>query len=54
MTDYLLIMATIENVNQTLNEIKSILESMREELHDVDFRTLRMTGYDADCEDTEE
>lgn len=65
----LMIMATIDNVNQTLNEIKDILEkleiniikdivadtrakveAMKEELHEIDFRTLRMTNYDEDMD----
>lgn len=45
----LMIMATIESVNHTLNEIRSILESMRGELHDVDY--LRVTDYEEDKEE---
>lgn len=47
----LMIMATIENVNNTLNSILSLLEEMKEELHEVDYRTLRMTNYDEDIVD---
>ena len=49
----LMLMATIENVNTTLKEVLSVLEDIKQELHEIDERTLQLTGYD-DGDDDED
>lgn len=44
--DTLMIMGTIENANQTMKEIKSILENVSSDLHDMYYSTLMQSGHD--------